>query len=630
MSAESEAFAGERPTRVRYLIIAVTILMAVLLYLDRFCVSFAERYIRADLGLTDTQMAWFISLFFWSYALGQVPSGWLGDRWGPRAVLALYILSWSVFTALMGFAAGFGGLAIMRLGCGLAQAGAFPASGSLLSRWVPLSSRGFASGLVALGGRIGGAAAPVLTAYLIVLFVPLSTPALLETRDIREPMRICSLLAWKETSPANAAVQRFRALWPFDTASQIDDLGGAWSRLLDQLKAFEKAREKAKQDDDKLAESRANEELSQVSRAILEFPEPAGLTELLQDGFNSVLQDPSLYDEQAFSRLRSLEREALDLIQRRSAGKSLDPVEVVRLNRLLLEAVFPTEFPKLYVRGWRPVVVVYGVAGLFVAAIFWFYFRNSPEDHPGCNALERALIRSGKAPGGDGPPDAADAKADPLPLGAMIASRSLWMSSISQFSTNFGWLFLVTWLSRYLIEEHQVPILERSWMAAVPPLAGIVGMFLGGYLTDWLTRRIGLRWGRVLPMALTRFTAAGAYVACLWLETPWAATIAFAVVFMSVDLGVSAVWAFCQDVGGRNVGSVLGWGNMWGYVGAALAPQIYNYVLGEAPGTAEWNKMFLVCAGMFVLSGVAALGIDASKPIETPKVEREFAGKSPE
>ena len=597
--------------------------MAVLLYLDRFCVSFAERYIRADLGLTDTQMAWFISLFFWSYALGQVPSGWLGDRWGPRAVLALYILSWSVFTALMGFAAGFGGLAVMRLGCGLAQAGAFPASGSLLSRWVPLTSRGFASGLVALGGRIGGAAAPVLTAYLIVVFVPLSTPATLKTEDVLDPIRLCSLLASGENSSANAASQRFRALWPRETAPQIDQLGAVWRGFAARQKELQGELAEAQRAHDDFGKARANAELTHIDAALKSFEPPPGLSDVLRDGLNSILENSALYDEQAFSRLRSLEREGLDLIQRRSSEKSLDAREVVRLNRLLLEAVFPTEVSKLYVRGWRPVVIVYGIAGLFVAGIFWFYFRNSPEDHPGCNALERALIAEGKR-------TSTGNATNPIPFSALIASRSLWMSSISQFGTNIAWLFLVTWLARYLIEQHQVPILERSWMAAVPPVAGIAGMFLGGHLTDWLTRRIGLRWGRILPMAVTRFTAAGAYVACLWIESPWAATIAFAVVFFSVDLGVSAVWAFCQDVGGRNVGSVLGWGNMWGNIGAALAPQLYNYVLKDSPGTAEWNAMFLVCAGMFVLSGVAAMGIDATQPIESPKVDREFGGKSPE
>ena len=88
--------------------------MAVLLYLDRFCVSIAEPFIRQDLGLTKQQMGNFLSAFFWTYALGQVPAGWMSDRYGARRMLTIYILTWSVFTALMGFAGGFVMLLITR------------------------------------------------------------------------------------------------------------------------------------------------------------------------------------------------------------------------------------------------------------------------------------------------------------------------------------------------------------------------------------------------------------------------------------------------------------------------------------------------------------------------------------
>lgn len=79
--------ASSSPTRVRYLVVAVTALMAVLLYLDRFCISFAELFIQEELRLTDTQVGWMLSAFFWTYALGQVPAGWLTDRFGSRRML---------------------------------------------------------------------------------------------------------------------------------------------------------------------------------------------------------------------------------------------------------------------------------------------------------------------------------------------------------------------------------------------------------------------------------------------------------------------------------------------------------------------------------------------------------------
>jgi MFS family permease len=572
---------------VRHLVVAVAVLMSVLLYLDRYCVSFAERFIKEDLSLTETQTALFLSLFFWSYALGQVPCGWLGDRFGVRAVLALEILIWSLFTALIGVAGGILSLLVMRVGCGLAQAGAYPASGNLLSKWVPLSSRGLASALVALGGRVGGTIAPPLTAYLMVVFVPLSTPALLAPDAIFRPEALARKLAPADgaaadgaavKSAANGALLRARALIPEDRRPQILRAGNS-------------------------------------------PPEDQALRESLAALLNAIIERPDAFGPDDLAGLASMEREAIQLLERRARGESLPGAQAQRMNRLILEAIFPGEIGKLYVRGWRPVVILYGLAGILVAGIFWFCFRGTPAEHPRCNAAERALIEAGKPielPRDNAPTTAAAGalRAEGLPLAVIVRSGSLWLSSISQFTTNVGWLFLVTFLARYLVDVHSVPILERSWMAAVPPFAGIAGMLLGGRITDWLTARLGLRWGRALPMAVTRFFAAGAYVACLWLETPWGATIAFACVFFSVDLGVAATWAFMQDVGGRHVGSILGWGNMWGNLGAAIAPAAYNAVLGEQPDLARWNTMFLVCAGMFVVSGIAAMGIDATVPIQ--------------
>jgi MFS family permease len=69
-------------------------------------------------------------------------------------------------------------------------------------------------------------------------------------------------------------------------------------------------------------------------------------------------------------------------------------------------------------------------------------------------------------------------------------------------------------------------------------------------------------------------------------------------------------------VGGRYVGSILGWGNMWGNLGAGISPPlIYNYFLGENPTVSDWNAMFLICALAFVMAGLCGLGIDASRPI---------------
>ena len=92
------------PTWVRHAVLFVLTLMSVLLYLDRFAVGIAAEYIREDLHMSQAQMSWFVSAFFWSYAICQVPAGWLSDRFGGWMMLTIYILAWSIVTGLMGVA----------------------------------------------------------------------------------------------------------------------------------------------------------------------------------------------------------------------------------------------------------------------------------------------------------------------------------------------------------------------------------------------------------------------------------------------------------------------------------------------------------------------------------------------
>jgi MFS family permease len=555
-----------RPSRVRYLVVLVTTLMAVLLYLHRFCLSFAEVYISEDLRLSTGQAAWLLSAFFWTYALAQVPGGWLGDRFGVRLMLTLYILPWSLCTGLVGAAAAFGVLLALRFGCGLAQAGAYPTSAALLGDWVPFGRRGLASSIVSNGGRLGGAAAPVLTAYLIVVFVPPGTPALLSADDLLNFRGFCAAVCRTDDTPAGLLGQRLLVLLPAPAARAV--------------------REEA--------------------AAPPDAPADDGRRVLLVDGLNEVLRRRDFARPEDVKAL-PLPREALTLAARPREDLSEPAAE--RLNRLVLEAAYPHDVKKLYAPGWRPVMLVYGAAGLLVAALFWLVVRNRPEEHPLCNDAEVRLIEAGR-PATEVAPSRGPAPG--LPLGAILRSRSLWLCSAAQFGTNLGWTFLLTWLPRYLVEAHpEVSIVERGWMVGVPILVGMGGQLAGGWLTDRLTRALGLRLGRCLPMGLSRFVAMAAFLLCPLLRSPWAVTAALAVVALATDLGTPSVWAYCQDVGGRHVGSVLGWGNMWGNLGSALSP----LVLSAVAAAWGWPALFVTCAAAFLFAGVTALGVDATVPV---------------
>ena len=147
----------------RYLVVGVTAVAALLLYIDRVCISILADPIQVDLDLAPQEKELALSAFFFTYALFQIPIGSLADRFGPRLVLTVSIVAWSVVTAMTGLAWSFGSLLTFRLLLGLCESGAYPAAAALVKRWARPGERGRFNSIVLFGGRIGGAFAPALT-----------------------------------------------------------------------------------------------------------------------------------------------------------------------------------------------------------------------------------------------------------------------------------------------------------------------------------------------------------------------------------------------------------------------------------------------------------------------------------
>lgn len=620
----------EPPTSyVRYRVIFACMLMAILLYLDRFCISFAEVFIKDELGLSDKQIAIILGSFFASYALCQVPSGWLSDRFGARTMLTIYILMWSLFTALTGFVSGFVMLLIFRLGFGVGQAGAYPTSANLVSKWMPLSARGIASSMVSVGGRLGGALAPILTAFLIVLFVPISQSSELKPGDLMQPRKFAlkftanldekqkfETIVYKHLTPesrdylkAEADAATAEAVAEVATeaklAAESAAENAATAKIDTKVKAAAKAKIAAKAAEVAVMEATAAANAAVAAKAkMTSFSKAA--SSFLQN-LNAILKKDTLYDPKDFEELK-LNQQAEQLLNVNPSEMNVE--QRSRLNRLLFEARYYTEVRKVQGQGWRPVMVLYGIFGIVIAGFFWWSIRDYPRAHPDCSEQELELIESGRL---EEDKDHSK-KIGGIPLKAIMKNRSLWMLSLSQFCTNIGWLFLVTWLPRFLDETYQVPLKERGIMITFALAVGWFGTVSGGSTTDWLRKRISLRWSRVLPIVVSRFTAMAAYISlCLFDVSPWMSVAIFSVVAFSTDFGSPAMWAFNQDIGGKHVGSVLGWGNMWGNLGAAIAPSLMILVIGADDH--YWNMAFVTCAIAFFIAGVASLFVDTSQTL---------------
>ena len=157
-------------TRVRHVVLGLTIAAYMITYMDRVVISAAVPSIQKEFGFSIITMGWILSAFQWSYAIFQIPVAWLGDRLGPRRALTIIVTAWSLFTSATTLAWSALSMAGLRFLFGMCEAGAFPIATRSLSRWMLPSERGFAQGATHAGSRLGGALTPAVAGLIIARY----------------------------------------------------------------------------------------------------------------------------------------------------------------------------------------------------------------------------------------------------------------------------------------------------------------------------------------------------------------------------------------------------------------------------------------------------------------------------
>ena len=157
-------------TTVRWRIFLLILLIIAINYVDRASLSVAMPSISREFGIGAAGQGIILSSFFWTYALMQIPGGWLADRYRPRLIIAAATVLWGAFQAMAALATGFGVLVLARLGLGFAEGPMFPASGKLNAVWLPARERGRGAVLIDGGAPLGTAFGGLIIALLIGVF----------------------------------------------------------------------------------------------------------------------------------------------------------------------------------------------------------------------------------------------------------------------------------------------------------------------------------------------------------------------------------------------------------------------------------------------------------------------------
>jgi ACS family glucarate transporter-like MFS transporter len=162
--------------RVRFTIVAMLFAVTMVNYADRATIAIAGPVVSKDLGFSPVQMGFIFSAFGWSYVLGQIPGGWLLDRFGSKMVYFLGIFIWSLFTVfqggvwLVGATAAVYVLFALRFMVGLAEAPSFPANARIVAAWFPANERGTASAIFNSAQYFATAAFAPIMGYITVTF----------------------------------------------------------------------------------------------------------------------------------------------------------------------------------------------------------------------------------------------------------------------------------------------------------------------------------------------------------------------------------------------------------------------------------------------------------------------------
>ncbi|MBV6432283.1 MAG: putative sulfoacetate transporter SauU [Bryobacteraceae bacterium] len=417
-----------RPTRVRHIVLWLTVAAYMITYMDRVVISSAVPTIMKEFGFSMSAMGGILAIFRWGYALFNIPGGWLGDRMGPRRALTLIVTWWSVFTSLTAASWNYVSMLVFRLLFGIGEAGAFPIATRSLSRWMLPTERGYAQGITHAGSRIGAACTPPLVVWFIATY------------------------------------------------------------------------------------------------------------------------------------------------------------------------------------GWRAPFFVFGAMGLLWAAVWYAYYRDTPEEHRGVNRAELELIQGATRTAGSKARQA-------VPWGAILRSRNLWTLSAMYFCYGYCLSVYLDWFPTYLMKARGFNLKEMGLYASLPLFAGTLGDFLGGWLSDRVGQATGdLRFARKVVAVTGFLLAAGFILPATLVENPHACVWLTCIAVFGLELTVGVSWAVPLDIGGDFAGTVSSVMNTCGNVGGAISPSILAYLV-QAHG---WRHPFIAASAMCALGAILFSRVDASKPIVRP------------
>jgi nitrate/nitrite transporter NarK len=259
--------------------------------------------------------------------------------------------------------------------------------------------------------------------------------------------------------------------------------------------------------------------------------------------------------------------------------------------------------------GWQASFVLFSSFGIFWAALWYWWFRDTPAMKQGVTTAERELI---------GLPISRTSHS--LPWAKLLRDGNFLRLLLMYHTYCWGAYFFLTWFPTYLQVGRGFTEDRMKIAASLPSWFGLLGLLGGGYLSDLLARKHSLR------LARCAVGAAGLFIAgiCLGLATITANnTIAVGLLTLgggAMNLMIPVSWSICVDLGRQHVGAISGAMNTAGQVGSLISSVAFGYLV---EWTGSYDRALMPLAAALIVSACLFASIDPSKELV---LESEAAG----
>lgn len=257
--------------------------------------------------------------------------------------------------------------------------------------------------------------------------------------------------------------------------------------------------------------------------------------------------------------------------------------------------------------GWRIGFLVLAPFAFAASAMWWWYARDRPEQHPSVNAEEIALLTA--------PVVQVENDSDcEVAWWRVLKNRDALMVTLSYSSMNFVFYVVFTWGYYYMVTVRGMGVQEAGFLTSAQWVAGAAGAFSGGWVGDYLCKRLGVRWGCRWPIMIGCSISALLLLGVALHPNAYVAAGMLGACFFFNQFTEGAFAANGAAIGGRHAGSVYGMfntgANFMGFVNAILLSAIAAKLgWGVAIGM---GSVFALLSVVFILFSRADQQMDQS------------------